>query len=136
MSTLSSGIRVRYNIVTSLVSIHENPREQFFVCSCRYFNTKKVILSRNVLWLDKNYAEYKGITQVSKTQIVQALESDQKRKMNPKYVALYFSHFRPEIDQTPRSRPYFIDVRKVPICPTSKRNFCPGSFSFCQINSH
>ena len=38
--------------------------------------TKKVILSRNVLWLDKNYAEYKGITKINNTQIVQALESD------------------------------------------------------------
>jgi len=46
--------------------------------------TKKVILSRNVLWLDKNYAEYKGITQVNKTQIVQALESDSEKEDEPK----------------------------------------------------
>jgi len=52
----------------------------------RMFNleTKKVILSRNVLWLDKNYAEYKGITQVNKTQIVQALESDSEEEDEPK----------------------------------------------------
>jgi len=45
--------------------------------------TKKVILSRNVLWLDKNYAEYKGITKVNKTQIVQALESDTEEEDVP-----------------------------------------------------
>jgi len=38
VSTLSSGICIWYNIVASLVSINENPREQFFVCSCWYFN--------------------------------------------------------------------------------------------------
>ena len=38
VSTLLSGTRVRYNIVASLVSINENPREWFFVCSCQYFN--------------------------------------------------------------------------------------------------
>jgi len=50
----------------------------------RMFNleTKKVILSRNVLWLDKNYAEYKGITKVNKIQIVQALSLTLKRKMS------------------------------------------------------
>jgi len=52
----------------------------------RIFNleTKKVILSRNVLWIDKNYAEYKGITQLNKTQIVQALESDSEEEDEPR----------------------------------------------------
>jgi hypothetical protein len=31
--------------------------------------TKKVIMSRNIIWLNKKYAEYKGITAVNVEQI-------------------------------------------------------------------
>jgi hypothetical protein len=39
--------------------------------------TKKVIMSRNAIWLDKNYAEFKGITAVNVEQIT-PVEVDQE----------------------------------------------------------
>jgi hypothetical protein len=39
--------------------------------------TKKLIMSRNIIWLDKNYTEFKGITAVNVEQIT-PVEVDQE----------------------------------------------------------
>ena len=38
------------------------------------YATKKVILTRNIIWLDKNYSEYKGLNKVTKVQLNQGIE--------------------------------------------------------------
>ncbi len=38
------------------------------------YATKKVILTRNIIWLDKNYSEYKGLSKVTKVQLNEGIE--------------------------------------------------------------
>jgi len=38
------------------------------------YATKKVIMTRNIIWLDKNYSEYKGLNKVTKVQLNQGIE--------------------------------------------------------------
>jgi len=74
--------------------------------SYRMFNleTKKAILTRNVLQLDKNYGEFKGIAQVNKTQIIQALESDSEEEDEPKTLKAPDPEPKTEVKEEPKIR--------------------------------